>query len=396
MIYLDVTSGCLLPLQSGIPRTTREIHRLAQARLTASMPIRWQPFRRGYTQLSRRAAALLQNPLGGRTLERKPPSDTTGPLLLASLLDLAPPWPATVPLRRVLRAGDTLLLTSLFPDNRLEYLERLSVSAGRKIAIFHDAIPLHDPNVRPWERKRHVQALRVLGQMDRVVAVTEAARRDLLELWKEHGLPGAATVVIPWPVPFTSMRSPFSPPPGREKNILYVSRLKQVKNHATLLSACETLWREGLSFSLTLIGCEDEPRESAAILKEVRARAADGRPVSWQAQVSDYELHAAYRHCTFTVFPSTREGFGLPIIESFWHGRPVICSGEDAMGEVSRGGGALQVEVGDPGALAAAMRRLLQDDATVLALAHEAYARPQRSWDDYWKELEPLLTSASA
>jgi len=395
MIYLDVTGGCLLPLQSGIPRTTREIYRLAQARLADSMPIRWQPFRRGYTRLSLRAIALLQNPLGGRTLQRKAPRDTTGPILIASLRDLAPPWPSRVPLRQILRTGDTLLLTSLFPDNRLEYLERLGNGAGRKVAIFHDAIPLRDPNVRPWEKKRHVLALRILSRMNLIIAVTEAARRELLELWREYSMPPAETAVVRWPVPFISVRPAFSPPSFRKKNILYVSRLKQVKNHATLLAACELLWREGLDFSLTLIGCEDEPRESAAILREVRARAAEGRPVSWQAQISEYELHAAYRHCTFTVFPSMREGFGLPIVESFWHGRPVICSGTGAMGEVSQGGGALQVDVNDPATLAAAMRRLLRDEAAILVLAREAHAHPQRSWDDYWKELEPLLTSAN-
>ena len=396
MIYLDVTSGCVLPLQSGIPRTTREIYRLAQTRLPDCLPIRWQPFRRGYTRLSRHAAALLQNPFGERSLRQKIPSDTTWPLLRASLRDLTPPWPAAVPLHRHLQTGDVLLLTSLFPDNRLEYLHRLAHSAGRKIAIFHDAIPLRDPNVRPWEKKRHLQALRALSGMDQVIAVTEAARLDLLELWKEHTLAPAPTSVIRWPVPFTSVRPPFSSPPSLGKDILYVSRLKQVKNHTTLLAACDMLWHEGLQFTLTLVGCEDEPRESAAILQEIQALAATGRPVSWRAQISDYELHAAYRHCAFTVFPLLREGFGLPIVESFWHGRPVICSGTEAMGEVSRGGGALQVDVSDPAALAAPMRRLLQDDATTLALAREAYLRPQRTWDDYWRELTPLLGPAAA
>jgi glycosyltransferase involved in cell wall biosynthesis len=391
MTYLDVTGGCVLPLQSGIPRTTRELHRLMQGRLADYLPIRWQPFRCGYTRLSRRAATVLQNPFGKRALRSTPPRDTTGPLLRASLRDLAPPWPASVPLRRMLRGGDVLLLTSLFPDNRLEYLLGLTEGPGRKIAIFHDAIPLRDPNVAGWEKKRHRLALRVLSRMDLVIAVSEASRLDLLRLWKEQDLPAAPTVTLPWPVPFTSVRPPFSAPAASGKDVLYVSRLKQIKNHATLLAACEMLWREGLAFTLTLVGCEDEPRESAAILEKVRALAAVGRRVSWRAQISDYELHAAYRHCAFTVFPSRGEGFGLPIVESFWHGRAVICSGTDAMGEVSRGPGAIEVDVADPAALATAMRRLLQDETAALALAREAYARPQRTWDDYWRELEGLL-----
>ena len=326
MIYLDVTGGCTLALQSGIPRTTREIHRLARERLREVMPIRWQPFRRTYTRLSSRAAALLENRPLENTGARRAPRDTTGPLLRAAFCDLAS-WPEMVPLHRTLRAADTLLLTSLFPDNRLGYLEKLLAAPGRKIALFHDARPA------------------------------------------------------------------FTPPPTSSKNVLYVSRLKQVKNHPALLAACEMLWREGHDFSLTLIGCEDEPRESEEVKRGIKQLQIDGRKITWHAQVSEDELHAAYRNASFTVFPSRREGFGLPILESFWHGRGVICSGGDAMGEVSRGPGALHVDVSQPAAIAAAMRALLDDDAACLALAQEAHARSLRSWDDYWRELEPCLAA---
>jgi len=392
MIYLDVTGGCTLALQSGIPRTTREIHRLARERLREVMPIRWQPFRRTYTRLSSRAAALLENRPLENTGARRAPRDTTGPLLRAAFCDLAS-WPEMVPLHRTLRAADTLLLTSLFPDNRLGYLEKLLAAPGRKIALFHDAIPLRDPNVPAWEKKIHLRALRLLARFDLVIAVSDAARDDLLALAAENDLPVPRTNVVRWPVPFHDARPAFTPPPTSSKNVLYVSRLKQVKNHAALLAACEMLWREGHDFSLTLIGCEDEPRESEEVKRGIKQLQIDGRKITWHAQVSEDELHAAYRNASFTVFPSRREGFGLPILESFWHGRGVICSGGDAMGEVSRGPGALHVDVSQPAAIAAAMRALLDDDAACLALAQEAHARSLRSWDDYWRELEPCLAA---
>jgi len=392
MMYLDVTGGCTLPLQSGIPRTTREIHRLARERLREMMPIRWQPFRRAYTRLSSRATALLENRPPGHSRDRRVPRDTTGPMLRAAFCDLAS-WPAAVPLNRTLRAVDTLLLTSLFPDNRIGYLEKLLAAPGRKIALFHDAIPLRDPNVPAWEKKIHLRALRLLARFDLVIAVSDAARDDLLALTAENDLPAPRTSVIRWPVPFHTARPAFTPPPMKSKNVLYVSRLKQVKNHASLLAACDALWREGRDFSLTLIGCEDEPRESDAVKQAIKQLLIDGRKIVWHAQVSEEELHAAYRNASFTVFPSRREGFGLPILESFWHGRGVICSRADAMGEVSRGPGAIQVDVEKPTEIAAAMRSLLDDDGACLALAQEAHARPLRSWDDYWRELEPCLAA---
>lgn len=40
---------------------------------------------------------------------------------------------------------------------------------------------------------------------------------------------------------------------------------------------------------------------------------------------SDGEVAWLYQHCQFTVFPSSYEGWGLPVGESLWFGKPVIC-----------------------------------------------------------------------
>ena len=63
------------------------------------------------------------------------------------------------------------------------------------------------------------------------------------------------------------------------------------------------------------------------------------------------------------------------------------------MGEVSRGPGAVQVEVTRPEEIARAMRALLDNAAGCASLAREAHARPLHTWDDYWRELEPVLAS---
>lgn len=386
MIYLDVTGACLLPLQSGIPRTTRGLWQLLREKEGEVTPVFWQPFRGCYTWLSPRARQLLE----GSVLPGSVPRDSTWPLLWASFCDLRF-WPEEVPLARLMKAEDTLLLTSLFPDNRLGYLRRLIGRPGRKVAIFHDAIPLRDANVAGWERTRHLEMLRLLARLDLVVTVSRFAEEDLKTLWQENGIAATTAMALPWPVPFTMPRPPFSESLSGVKRVLYVSRLKQVKNHATLFDACEKLWKEGISFELELIGCEDEARESREIRRRIEILQKEGRPISWHAQVSEEELHRAYQGSRFTVFPSLMEGFGLPVVESLWHGKPVICSGRDAVGELARQGGCLTVEVADANALADGLRELLEDDVQCRALAREAYTRPARSWIDYGRELLPLL-----
>ena len=64
--------------------------------------------------------------------------------------------------------------------------------------------------------------------------------------------------MVPWPVPFAGPR-PEIFPNFAARELLYVARLEPHKNHLRLLDACEKLWREGLDFSLRLIGCKAYP-----------------------------------------------------------------------------------------------------------------------------------------
>jgi glycosyltransferase involved in cell wall biosynthesis len=103
--------------------------------------------------------------------------------------------------------------------------------------------------------------------------------------------------------------------------------------------------------------------------------------------VNDETLHEVYRSCRFTVYPSLFEGFGLPIAESLWHGKPVVCGGNGALGEVACGGGCLIVDQTSAEALADGIKKLLVDRPLYARLRDEARARKFRSWADYTNKL---------
>jgi len=75
---------------------------------------------------------------------------------------------------------------------------------------------------------------------------------------------------------------------------------------------------------------------------------------------SDAELEYLYRKCAFTVFPSLFEGWGLPIGESLWFGKPVICAANASMPEVG-GSFATYFNHDEPGSLLAALERMLDN-----------------------------------
>lgn len=256
---------------------------------------------------------------------------------------------------------------------------------GPRVAIFHDAIGLKFPELTPSATVARLPGyLFELAQFDGVAAVSEDSAASLRDFWRWAGLGRTPPVqAIPLGIDAWPAAGRAAPPSPR---VLCVSTIEGRKNHLALLEAAETLWREGITFELELIGLPRADTASAALTRIAELQRT-GRPLIVHGAVSDEKLHAAYARCTFTVYPSLSEGFGLPVLESLQHERPCICSARGALGEAARGGGVLTLDTVDADALATAMRQLLQAPALVAELSTQARARKLRSWSDYARDL---------
>jgi glycosyltransferase involved in cell wall biosynthesis len=197
--------------------------------------------------------------------------------------------------------------------------------------------------------------------------------------------------VLGWPVNHAGTARDARPPAfGVRPSILCVGTFEPRKNHLVLLEAARLLWDRGLDFELVLIG-RTTAQWGERVLAAIEALQAAGRPVRWLRHVDDATLAAAYRECAFTVFPSLVEGFGLPILESVWHGRPCVCGGNGAIGEASAGGGCLMVDQSTAATLARGIERLLTDRALAQSLCEQAICRPFETWEMLAERLLPLL-----
>ncbi len=109
-------------------------------------------------------------------------------------------------------------------------------------------------------------------------------------------------------------------------------------------------------------------------------RGADlwGRPgdagIHFLPRVSDEELVGLYRRCRGVIATSLQEGFGLPIIEGFGFGVPVVTSRLDPMREVA-GDAALLVDPYDIAEIAAAMLSLIEEPDRFRMLVARGSAR---------------------
>lgn len=156
--------------------------------------------------------------------------------------------------------------------------------------------------------------------------------------------------------------------------LLHVGALQTRKNIVRLIEAFESLDTE---IDLVLAGSDGYGAE------EIHARIA-ASPARDRIRVLGYveraDLDRLYRVAAALAFPSLDEGFGIPVLEAMSAGLPVVISNRSALPEVA-GDAALVVNPTDTGALAAALRRAIEDTALRGELIRKGRARAaQFTW----------------
>ena len=111
--------------------------------------------------------------------------------------------------------------------------------------------------------------------------------------------------------------------------------------------------------------------------------------------VAEGDKPALYRYASATVYPSLYEGFGLPILESFASGTPVITSTVPALLEVG-GTGVLSVNPFNPRDIAEAIKLVIEDEVSRQMLVREGFNRVESfSWERAGKETLRVLEHAT-
>ena len=378
MILFDATHTSHTRAQTGIQRVCRSLHAALAAQSTVGA-VCHDPYLRAWRMLTKPEARHLQPGLsaGGSRGAHWPWSQR-----IASRTRRLLGPPAELP------PADSLVCPELFSARVGAHLPGLFARVtGARVAIFHDAIGLKLPELTPPATVARLPAyLAELLQFDGVAAVSEDSAASLRDYWQWLGISDAPPVqAIPWGLEACPATA-GEPEATQVPRVLCVGTIEGRKNHLPLLRACEALWQEGARFELQLIGL-GRPDTAAAALALIDSLKQAGRPLLYHGPASDPVLQAAYQRCSFTVYPSLAEGFGLPVLESLQHGKPCLCSAEGALGESARGGGCARLPATDAASLAAAIRRLLQDPAELAALAVAARARQFKTWPAYVREL---------
>lgn len=117
--------------------------------------------------------------------------------------------------------------------------------------------------------------------------------------------------------------------------VLYVCTIEVRKNHIYLLRIWERLRQEMKGSRVPDLVFVGKWGWDIAPLREYLDKAGiEGNWLHIFNGISDAALAYLYERCLFTTYVSFAEGFGLPIGESFAHGKPCIASNVTSMPEV--------------------------------------------------------------
>ncbi|HVE94646.1 MAG TPA: glycosyltransferase [Acidimicrobiales bacterium] len=127
-----------------------------------------------------------------------------------------------------------------------------------------------------------------------------------------------------------------------------------------------------------LRGVDAELRIVGRVSDAQRAR-LDRSGIAWRNEVGleAPEMRRAYADCDVVAFPSTYEGFGMPIVEANAVGRPVVTSARAPMDWVA-GGAACLVDPDDVTSIRAGIVKVLEDEAYRNELVECGYANRER------------------
>ncbi|NCI48050.1 glycosyltransferase family 4 protein [Sediminibacterium soli] len=239
----------------------------------------------------------------------------------------------------------------------------------KTVEIFYDAFFFENPEHcnKLWLKLFHHLAMPAARRCKKIVTITDYSKGRLHEL---AGFPLEKLVTIyPAPKTFQSDTADIKNSsrfirPGK-RYLLHVGVMEKRKNLPRLIEAFAMLTQKGFEdVDLILVGQGNgkiNSDDSANVYQAIADHGLKDR-VILTGYLPDEEVAPLYRNAFMYVFPSINEGFGLPILEAFRFGLPVIAANNTCLPEVG-GDGMLVFNPFDPADICAKIEAVVSDNA---------------------------------
>ncbi|MBC7724666.1 MAG: glycosyltransferase family 4 protein [Burkholderiaceae bacterium] len=261
--------------------------------------------------------------------------------------------------------------------------DRVNNTGDQTVVTVHDVVAWTHPHTMSPRQASWAKGMarRAFKYADAVVVPTHTVAAQLGEILdfgeRIRVIPGAVSSKLSVPIDADDRAAAIGLP---ARYILSAGTLDPRKGIEPLIRSLASEADAGLP--LLIAGPAGYNAPDAAAIAE--AAGVDADRVVLLGRLPDADLSVALDRATVFAFPSIAEGFGLPMVEAFHFGTPVVHSDDPAVVEVAAGAGLcvpLDDTEGYPDRLAAAIATIADDDALAQRLSFAGLDRAANfSW----------------
>lgn len=226
---------------------------------------------------------------------------------------------------------------------------------AKKITTYHDVIPLKYPT---WSHPKivavHKRRLKIVErEIDMVIAVSESTKKDLMEI---SNIPEEKIIVI-----YEGPTGNFKP--QSQENIFEFKKKYNLPQNFVLAIG-------GIGERRNLQRIKEATKDYNLVIA--------GQTIPW---LDTLELELLYASADVLLYCSLYEGFGIPLLDSFLVGVPVITSNVSSMPEVG-GDAVLYVDPLDLEDIKEKLRLVLEDKDLKANMIKKGFEQVKKfSWE---------------
>ena len=268
---------------------------------------------------------------------------------------------------------------------------------ARVILTVHDVIPMIFREYWYLKKGRRVYELLLklaFKKADKIIVDSKNTKKDIVEYLrisddKINIVPLAVSKYVVRENKTGNYKSWFKQYDIKDNYILHIGGFGFNKNTVRVIQAYKELKKQGLDYQLVIVGNKDW--FGPDILKEINRFEKDD--IVLTGYITDDELACLYSRTSLFVYPSLYEGFGLPVLEAFVCGAPVVTSNTSSLPEIADNSAVL-VDPKDVAEIVRGIKQVLTDPTLRASLIRRGLKRVKDfSWDNTAKKTLEVYNS---
>lgn len=243
---------------------------------------------------------------------------------------------------------------------------------AKRIFTLHDVYFISNKERYSWIKNKYLRWITGLyiKRCDKVLTVSEYSKSEILKYYYKE-----ASGKLDITYNFLEKNNPIRHDCQefeikgvnlkRHKYFLYVGSIQPSKNIIRLVEAFKLFFTNHSDYKLIIAGKPTYKGDD--ILKTIVGQEG----VNYLGYVSQQQLELLYSNCLSTCLISLCEGFGIPVLESYSYGRPVIVSNVTSLPEVA-GDASIFIEPKDIKSIARGFEQMIKEvDNLVPKINHQ-------------------------